>query len=387
MKLTIVNGFFLPVPPAAGGSTEKSWFRLGREFAARGHQVTSLSRHWPGWPREEMIDGVLHRRLPGCDHQRSLRRNLLADFIWSWRVLRALPPAEIVICHSVFLPVWLPRIKPRAGRVVVMAGRIPKGQYRRYRRISRVLAPSRFVADRVGAENPRLASVTRVTGYPIDWTLLASQPSMPSSAVPAARPDEVTLGFVGRLHPEKGLMLLAGALERLAGVSGLPPWRLVLCGPSEVARGGGGPDLVAELRRRLSSVVSEDRLHLVGPRFDDRSLAAVYQRLDVFCYPSVAEEGETFGVAVAEAMAAGSLPIVSGLACFRELVQDGRNGLVFDHAGPDPAAALAGAIEQALRDGAARRNMSAVARADARRYDFPEFAGALLDDFANLTVR
>ena len=36
MRITIVTGFFLPVPPVRGGSTEKIWHRLAREFAAAG---------------------------------------------------------------------------------------------------------------------------------------------------------------------------------------------------------------------------------------------------------------------------------------------------------------------------------------------------------------
>jgi hypothetical protein len=42
MNITIAMGFFLPVPPAAGGATEKSWHRLALEFARKGHAVTMV---------------------------------------------------------------------------------------------------------------------------------------------------------------------------------------------------------------------------------------------------------------------------------------------------------------------------------------------------------
>ena len=48
MKINIATGFFLPVPPAAGGATEKIWHRLAQVFAAAGHEVTFISRTWPG---------------------------------------------------------------------------------------------------------------------------------------------------------------------------------------------------------------------------------------------------------------------------------------------------------------------------------------------------
>ena len=65
MRITIVNGFFLPVPPISGGSTEKSWYNLAREFVTRGHEVTMFSRRWRGFPKKETSEGIRHVRLPG----------------------------------------------------------------------------------------------------------------------------------------------------------------------------------------------------------------------------------------------------------------------------------------------------------------------------------
>jgi peptidoglycan/LPS O-acetylase OafA/YrhL len=48
MKITIVTGFFLPVPALAGGAMEKIWHRLGGLMADAGHEVTFISRRWPG---------------------------------------------------------------------------------------------------------------------------------------------------------------------------------------------------------------------------------------------------------------------------------------------------------------------------------------------------
>lgn len=378
MRITIVSGFFLPVPPVSGGATEKSWYRLARIFADRSHTVTFVSRCWPGWSDEETVDGIRHLRLPGANHHRMLGLNLLRDFIWSWRVFFALPTADIVVVNTVALPIWLGWLKPRAGRVVLMTGRMPKGQYRHYRRIACVLAASSYVRDRVLAENPGLAPVTRVCGYPIDWQLL-----QPSVTVPS---KYLTIGYVGRLHREKGLLLLADALVIVARTPGLPPWRLLLCGPSDLARGGSGPEFHAELLQKIAAVLPGDRLTLLEPQFDERALAEVYQRIGIFCYPSLAEQGETFGVAVAEAMAAGAVPIVSRLACFTDLVRDDQNGLVFNHASPDAAAQLATQMVRLLRDPDLRSCLSAQARPDARIYDYSSYAEALLADFGQLTA-
>ncbi len=383
MRITLINGFFLPLPPLSGGATEKSWFRLGSEFAARGHEVFSFSRTWRNLPEHEVIDGVQHIRLRGYDHDRRRWRNLFNDLRWSWRVYRHIPEADIVVCHAVTLPLWLGRFLPKAGRVVVMPGRIPKGQYRRYSGLARVLAPSSLVRDHVVRENPALAPLVRITGYPLDWATLA-QPQPPTHLLPARREGEVTIGFVGRLHQEKGLSLLVDAALRLAARPGLPPWRLLLCGPSDVERGGSGGAYRGELLRRLGQALPGDRFHVLDPQFNERTLAGLYQRMDIFCYPSLAEQGETFGVAVAEAMAAGVPAVVSDLACFRDFVRPGENGVIFDHRAADAADRLADALARLLGDAGARRRLGAQAQADARRYDYPVFAEQLLADFAAL---
>jgi glycosyltransferase involved in cell wall biosynthesis len=386
MRITIVGGFFLPVPPVSGGSTEKSWYRLARLFAAQGHEVTMISRRWPGWPDEETVEGVRLLRLRGFDHRRKLGLNLLLDFLWSWRVFFALPRADIVIVNAVTLPAWLGLLRPSAGRVVLMTGRMPKGQYRRYRRIALVLAASSHVRDRVVAENPALAAVSQVKGYPIDSTQLGERVGTRPHYLPAPAEGQITLGFVGRIHEEKGLRLLVEALRLVAQTPGLPPWRLLLCGPSDIARGGSGAIFRGHLQHQLSGLLPPGDFHLLDPEFNERSLATVYQSLDIFCFPSLAEQGETFGVAVAEAMAAGAAPVVSNLACFTDFVRDGVNGLVFDHRAPDPAAALAAAIRRLMLDPALRRQLAAAGRETARRYDYATYAGALLEDFTRLTT-
>lgn len=377
MRITIIMGFFLPMPPAAGGATEKSWDGLARQFAALGHEVTVISRTWPGWPAGEVQAGVHYRRLPGYNHTAKLTCNLWRDFKWSWRVWWALPRADVTIVNSVALPAWIGWLRRRAGKIVVMPGRMPKGQFRVYRRIDRVLAVSSSVRDALVAENPKLAPITKIFGYPIAWSALARQREKRGS-------DVLTIGYIGRLHREKGLDLLVAALTLLAQQNDLPSWQVLLCGPSDIPRGGSGDDYAAELRERLSAVISPARLAIMPPNFDQTELAAIYRSIDIFCYPSVAAAGETFGVAVAEAMAAGAIPVVSRLPCFTDFVHHGTNGITFDHLANDAGARLAAELAILLQDSALRSRLGARARADARVYDFPEFATRLLADFSSL---
>lgn len=371
MKITIVMGFFLPMPPVAGGAVEKSWHRLAHLFARGGHEVTLISRRWPGWPDDEIREGVRYLRLPGFSHTRWLCFNLLFDFVWSLRVHRHLPPADIVVLNTVSLACWLGRLRPGAGKVVAMPGRMPKGQFRLYRRLARILVPSSPVREAVIRENPPFASLTRVVGYPISWEALAA-PRGPDAAT-------LTIGYVGRIHREKGLHLLVAALRELQGME-LPPWRVVICGPADIAQGGSGAAYLHSLREEVGPQVV---FHT--PVFDETALHALYRQFDLFCYPSLAVHGETFGVSVAEAMAAGAVPVVSDLPCFGDFLHPGRNGEVFDAHAPDAPRQLAGHLAALLRDAGRRHSLAAAAQGAVRHYDYTRFAGDLLTDFAQLT--
>jgi len=373
LRITIVTGFFLPVPALRGGATEKIWHGLARIFAARGHDVSFISRMWPGLAPTEVAEGVRHIRLPGFDHTRSLPVNLVLDLAWGIRVARALPPADVVICNTVTLPAWLRLARPSAGRVSVMIGRTPRGQVSFYRGVERIYVPSSSVAARI----PRGAAArTRVVGYPIDWQMLSG------SACRKAAP--LVVGFVGRLHPEKGIELLLRAACELAGRAGLPDWRLRLVGPSDVASGGGGRDWIAALKRECSPSLGE-RVEWLPPEFQPQALARVYGGIDIFCYPSLAEKGETFGVGAAEAMAAGCATVVSGLDCFGDLVTDGRTGLVFDHDGAGAQGHLADCIGRLLADSRLRAELAARGQEHVRRFDYAEVSRRILDDLEVLT--
>jgi len=365
------------MPPVAGGATEKSWHELSLEFARLGHNVTVISRRHPGWPDREIRDGVKHARLCGYAHTKYLSLNLCLDFLWSLRVTRALPSADVTVSNCIALPLWLGWIR-RAGKVVVMTGRLPKGQYRWYRRIDQVLASSSMLESAVLAENPRLAGRIKVCGYPIGWAALSPSRGSPRPAGP------LTLGYVGRIHREKGLDILVAALADLTRRPGLPAWRVVLCGPQSVAEGGSGEDYARTVERSLTAWLPPGTCELLPPVFAPARLAEVYRKIDVFCYPSVAIKGETFGVAVAEAMAAGAVPVVSDLPCFADFVRPGRNGLVFEHGAPDRVIRLADCLEQLLQDGALRARLAAQAVLDSRRFDYPVVAKAILDDFERL---
>ena len=342
LRITIVQGAFLPVPPLWGGAIEKMWFALGQYFAAQGHQVTHVSRKIPSLPAQEVIGGVRHLRVPGYDTPRNALWLKCLDGLYSWRVKRLLPKADILISNTF----WLPLLAKQedSGKIMVDVQRMPKGQMRLYRRVSRLRANSRAVAEAISRQDPKARERVVVIPNPLHF--------VPESKPDGARKEKILL-YAGRLHPEKGIEILLQSFARLCE-EGLADWRLALVGPVATSQGGGGEAWWKRLQERLP--LPPERMTWPGPVFAPDELNAWYQRATVFVYPSLAEKGETFGLAPLEAMSWGAVPVVSDLACFRDFISAGQNGFVFAHR-VDPV----GQLIQTLRPVLARDDLSALA--------------------------
>lgn len=200
-----------------------------------------------------------------------------------------------------------------------------------------------------------------IAGSDIAGTLArADAPDLPIAVIPqlgAVAPHEpqhtphegLSIGFVSRLVPEKGLDNLLQALSILRGSK----WRLTIV--------GDGPE-----RERLEVLVSELRLaarvRWVGGLPADQ-VAALWTDLDVLVQPSRALEDwrETNGQVLIEAMANEVAVLGTDSGVIPELIADA--GIVVP-AGDVPA--LAAALEK-LSDNAARRTLAHAARARALR--------------------
>jgi phosphatidyl-myo-inositol alpha-mannosyltransferase len=85
--------------------------------------------------------------------------------------------------------------------------------------------------------------------------------------------------------------------------------------------------------------------------------------------------GESFGIVLAEAMAAGTPVLASDLAAFRAVLDEGRLGVLVPSG---DARALAAGLAELLDDPARRRRLSEVAAVAVRRYDWSTVADDVL---------
>jgi len=162
------------------------------------------------------------------------------------------------------------------------------------------------------------ASVLRGKGYagPISVLPLGLDPVVHHAGSQDVRAnDEVVLGLVGRLVPEKGLR---DAIDVLSAVRARRPARLIVV--------GRGPDAAAGLVRAEDRGVGNAVEWL--PWLDAADLAAAYRRMHVVLVPSRSTPTwvEQFGRVITEGMANGAVPVGYASGSIPEVV--GEEGLI-----------------------------------------------------------
>jgi glycosyltransferase involved in cell wall biosynthesis len=379
MKITIVLGAFLPVPPTMGGAVEKIWYSLAQEFSRRGHEVTIVSRKMQEQPDDENIEGVRYLRVPGFNTPRSLIWLKFLDLIYSRRVMSILPAADVLVTNTFWLPML---VRDRShGRVYVHVGRYPKWQMRFYGRAARLQAPSNSVGRAIAAEAPQLANKVSVVPYPAPRPVLSGVEGSASGAPGAIGHREKIILYVGRVHPEKGVHLLVDAFVQGTRAA-LIDWKLMIVGPTEAKFGGGGGDYLAKLRR--SAAEAGERVTFAGSIFDSAALERTFRSARIFVYPSLAERGESFGLAPLEAMTHGCAVVVSGLDCFGDFIRDGETGFVFDHRSGDPVASLHSKLEAMIADEEQLAQVAEAGRRKSEEYSLSHVADRFIADFSSV---
>jgi phosphatidylinositol alpha-mannosyltransferase len=182
---------------------------------------------------------------------------------------------------------------------------------------------------------------------------------LPDGGVPAPRlraPGEpLRIAFVGQAVERKGLPVLLRAFEALRAQV---PASLVVVGVEE--------DELAPLLVDGAGVTALGRV-------DDDAKHAALAAADVLCAPSLG--GESFGMVLTEAFAAGTPVVASDIAGYRDVVSAGSDGVLVP---PGDATRLAETLRDlALAPGATARLGAAAARS-AERYAWPHVASEIV---------
>ncbi|MCV7434183.1 glycosyltransferase family 4 protein [Mycolicibacterium bacteremicum] len=172
------------------------------------------------------------------------------------------------------------------------------------------------------------------------------------------RPGRSVL-FLGRFdEPRKGMAVLLGALPRL--VARFPDVEVLIVGR-------GDNDELSEQAGEFAR-----NLRFLGA-VDDATKASALRSADVYCAPNTG--GESFGIVLVEAMAAGTAVVASDLDAFSRVLDGGAAGRLVP---VDDADALADSLIELLADDDARRRYVQAASAAVRRYDWSVVAGEIM---------
>jgi phosphatidyl-myo-inositol alpha-mannosyltransferase len=189
-----------------------------------------------------------------------------------------------------------------------------------------------------GIDVASFAAAPRLAGYP--------------------RPGKTVL-FLGRYdEPRKGMAVLIGALPSL--VEHFPGVQVLIVGR-------GDED---ELRSKAGGLAGH--LRFLG-QVDDAAKASALCSADVYCAPHTG--GESFGIVLVEAMAAGTPVVASDLHAFRRVLRNDDAGRLVPV--EDSAALAAGLVAVLEDDQLAKRYVAAGADA-VRRYDWSVVANQIM---------
>ncbi len=198
-----------------------------------------------------------------------------------------------------------------------------------------------------------------------------SRPQEPVGSMGDGRP---TVLFVGRYEePRKGLRWLLQAASIVEPY--FPDLRIVVAGK-------GDPEAMAEwlpLRdwTRPGRTVYRSPGTALEVEFtgfvSEADLPRYYQWCDVYCAPSTG--GESFGIVLLEAMAAGTPVLASRITGYASVLTHGREGFLAE---PKDSASLAAGLIRILSDSELRLHMGEAGRRTARQYDWPTVARRIL---------
>lgn len=234
---------------------------------------------------------------------------------------------------SLTLSVFEPILRPMHEKIV---GRIAVSDLARRWQMEALGSDAVEIPN--GVDVGAFASAPRLEGYP--------------------RPGKSVL-FLGRFdEPRKGMAVLLRALPAL--VERFEDIEILVVGRGDAD----------ELRENAGKLARH--LRFLG-QVDDGEKASAMRSADVYCAPHTG--GESFGIVLVEAMAAGTPVVASDLDAFRRVLMDGAVGRLV---GVDDADALAEGLIEVLENDIVRERYIEAASEVVRRYDWSVVARQIM---------
>ena len=348
LRIGIVSPYSLTVP----GGVQQQVLGLARSLRAKGHEVRVLGP-CDGPPPDSFVT-PLGNSLPTAVN--GSIAPLAPDASAALRTIRALNDEafDVVHVHEPLVPgpsltALLVKMAP------VVATFHSAGDSAAYRTFSRQL---KWVASRidirVAVSKDAVELAQRYIGG--EYEVLFNGIELGDYLTPTTTPRENAIFFIGRHEERKGLSNLLEAMAMLP-----PDVRLWIA--------SDGPQ-TAELKIRFAADL---RIDWLG-RISDSEKISRMGRASVFCAPSL--HGESFGVVLLEAMAAGTPVVASNLAGYRNVATDDETALLVETGN---VANLASALARVLVDPQLAERLTTNGREHAQRFSMDALADRYIE--------
>jgi phosphatidylinositol alpha-mannosyltransferase len=354
MRIGMVCPYSLTIP----GGVQMQVLALARELRQVGHVVQVLAP-CDGAPPEAGVT-ALGKSIPFATN--GSVAPIAPDPSAAVRTIRALRSEDFDIVH-----VHEPLVHGPSLTTVLFAVEPIVGTFHRAgaSRAYQFLKPAtRWLGRRLDARVAvsQDALDTARDGIQGDFTVLFNGIDVERFANAEPMPTESpTVLFFGRHEPRKGLGVLLDAVTALP--DDVTVWIV-----------GHGPQTDALKAKHANN----PRLEWLG-RVDDTELARRLASADVFCAPSLF--GESFGVVLIEAMAAGTAIVASDLPGYRAVALPDEHALLVP---PEDVDALAKTLNELLADPIRRAELVAAGRVRAEEYAMPKLAAAYAELYTSL---
>jgi phosphatidylinositol alpha-mannosyltransferase len=365
MKIALVTPYDYPYP---GGVTEHIR-HLDREFRARGHETRIIA---PSTAQLETLPAnvipVSEDILPIRGNGSTARITLSPEVTHRVKGILEREHFDIIHLHEPEVPLlgWAVLHASHAVNVGTFHAYTEKHDWEQFPQPLMAWVQSHldgriFVSPAVEEMLSSYAPAgSRVIPNGIDYESFADPALAPIQEFADGRPNIL---FVGRLDERKGFRYLLQAYTHIKPA--ISEARLLVVGA--FGEQEQAPFVEYVRAHELSDV------HFIG-RVSAEDLARYYRTAALFCAPSTG--GESFGIILLEAMAAG-LPIVaSDIAGYRSVLCDHLDGRLVP---PGDGEALADGIIGLLRQPSERARLAQHGRATAARYDWHLVAPRVLD--------
>jgi len=367
LKINIVIGHALPFPPTKGGGIENLYYLLSREFAKLGHFVVVYSRLMQGLkPVEVDTHNITHIRLKGFDWGSSKVINGFNSFLWCLRLRSVIESADITMFNTLFS--FLLLRKKKYGALVFTIHRTPNWKLKLFKHFDRIYCGSDAVMSQALKISPAMKKIKRI------YNCIEIRDEFPAKK---PEPGRLTFLYVGRFVKDKGLEPLIKGFEKSLEL--FPENRLLTLGPQKDEDGAD-----TEFFRAMLEYVKQHRLEesvsFLAPIYDKRLLYSRISDSDVVCIPSL--WGETFSMAVLEAMMLSKPVLVSDFGPMPEAVEHLRTGFI---ARAGDAHSISEAIKYFSQNSTKIGQMAEAARKKVtRQFSSGKIAQEYIEDFRDL---